>query len=99
MLAEATETSWAANKGTGVPVTCKPPLPDAHELLVESPSLEELSMGRFSARFGDFTSSALSSAEKIGNLGAPSVTASPSTRSILVTVDDTALLLPAGICC
>lgn len=68
MLAEATETSWAANKGTGVPVTCKPPLPDAHELLVESPSLEELSMGRFSARFGDFTSSAESQQVKLVDL-------------------------------
>jgi hypothetical protein len=58
MLAEATETSWAAKRGTGAPVTCNPPFPDeAADELPDESSLEVLSMGRFSARLGDFTSS------------------------------------------
>lgn len=56
ILAAATETSWAANKGIGAPVTCKPAFEQLIELLQES-SFEVESMGRFSARLGDFTSS------------------------------------------
>ena len=63
MLVAAIATSWAANNGTGAPVTCSPAelellelLPLLLEDISESDSV--LSMGRFSALLGDFISSA-----------------------------------------
>ena len=69
MLVAAIATSWAANNGTGAPVTCSPaelellellPLLPLLPLLLEdiSESDSVLSMGRFSALLGDFISSA-----------------------------------------
>ena len=57
ILAAATETSWAANKGIGAPVTCRPAFEQLKELLQEESSFEVESIGRFSARLGDFASS------------------------------------------
>ena len=66
MLVAAIATSWAANNGTGAPVTCSPAELELLELLPLLPLLLEdisesdsvLSMGRFSALLGDFISSA-----------------------------------------
>ena len=59
MLVDAIVTSWAAKRGTGAPVICKPVppllllLPPL--LLATDSSVKVLSIERFSALLGDLT--------------------------------------------